>query len=280
MAVFAWAVYDQNVKLVKAGLTPVNLTSVMIGNGLGDPIDIALSFYDMQRTPATILTVLDIKTCVAQKDILARCEKWMRESCEYKEPFMALSGSSLELTGYGLMVVDLNRFDMSKSCEGDHWKTMYYPETLSIPKYLSDPTVRKTLGVDIASVPLNFSSCNNDEVAVAFGVNQDYFHTSKYHTATLLERGGHVLIYVGANDWLCSHVSNERFMLGLEWSGQRAFGEVEKRVWEVDGKRAGVTKSMGSFTFATIDGAGHMVPYDKPKETLVVLQRWLAGEDL
>jgi len=32
-------------------------------------------------------------------------------------------------------------------------------------------------------------------------------------------------------------------------------------------------------TFATIEGAGHMVPYDKPKESLELVQRWLTGKD-
>lgn len=76
------------------------------------------------------------------------------------------------------------------------------------------------------------------------------------------------------------------------------FGEQELRVWEVDRKQAGVTRSAGGFTFATIDGAGHMVcglihesvvliidcfmeaPYDQPKESLALVQRWLAGEGI
>jgi carboxypeptidase C (cathepsin A) len=32
--VFASAVYDQNAKLVEAGMTPINLTSIMIGEPL------------------------------------------------------------------------------------------------------------------------------------------------------------------------------------------------------------------------------------------------------
>ena len=64
--VFASAVYDRNAELVAAGMTPINLTSVMIGtspnlgqiglfnltrtlgNGCTDFIGMSYSFYDVQ----------------------------------------------------------------------------------------------------------------------------------------------------------------------------------------------------------------------------------------
>jgi len=83
----------------------------------------------------------------------------------------------------------------------------------------------------------------------------------------------------------------------LEWSGQSDFASQELRDWLVDGKPAGKTRSAGAFTFATINGAGHMVrnfyvaacfsdpffiqvPYDKPKESLELVNRWISGQSL
>ena len=86
--------------------------------------------------------------------------------------------------------------------------------------------------------------------------------------------------------------------LALEWTGQDAFVAEPLRDWTVDGKVAGVMRSAGAFTFATIYGAGHMVcshrllvvsecgrlhnqvPYDKPKESLELVRRWLAEEQI
>lgn len=86
--------------------------------------------------------------------------------------------------------------------------------------------------------------------------------------------------------------------LELEWSGQESFVAEPLRDWTVDGKVAGKVRSSGPFTFATIAAAGHMVrgqslppetllilspwqvPYDKPKESLELVKRWLAGEEL
>lgn len=87
--------------------------------------------------------------------------------------------------------------------------------------------------------------------------------------------------------------------LALEWTGQDEFAAEPLRDWQVEDEVAGVTRSAGPFTFATIYGAGHMVrwtltyrpkyhahcccnkvPYDKPKESLEMVKRWLAGEEL
>ncbi|KAK0448417.1 serine carboxypeptidase [Desarmillaria tabescens] len=226
LPLFASAVYDNNAKLVDAGETPINLTSVMIGNGITDSITTLLSYFDMQCTPASVPPILDIKACVYMKSTLQRCEKWM--------------------TGY-------------------------------IRQYLDDPNVRTLLGVD-PSLTTNFTSCNPD-VGDDFRATQDRLHPTKDYVAALLERGVKVLIYVGSYDWICNWVGNERWTLALEWSGQTEFATKELRDWYVDGKPAGKTRSAKGFSFATIHGAGHMVPYDKPKESLEMVQRWLRGDD-
>jgi carboxypeptidase C (cathepsin A) len=45
----------------------------------------------------------------------------------------------------------------------------------------------------------------------------------------------------------------------MEWSGQEGYRSQKAREWLVGGKRAGKTRSYGGLTFATVDGAGHMV---------------------
>ncbi len=92
-------------------------------------------------------------------------------------------------------------------------------------------------------------------------------------------------------------VANERMTLGMEWTGQESFRSQPLRDWRVGDHVAGRTRSAGVLTFATISGAGHMVssascriqylrlsilqaPYDKPAESLELIKRWLAGEEL
>lgn len=47
--------------------------------------------------------------------------------------------------------------------------------------------------------------------------------------------------------------------LALEWTKQEEFRNEALREWTVDGQVAGVTRSGGGLTYATISGAGHMV---------------------
>ena len=53
-------------------------------------------------------------------------------------------------------------------------------------------------------------------------------------------------------------------MLNLEWTGKEEFVRQDLREWKVDGKVAGKTRKAKGFTFATIDGAGHMVRMQSP----------------
>lgn len=129
----------------------------------------------------------------------------------------------------------------------------------TIAKYLSQPSVRTQLGVDTGP-PVNFTSCN-DAVGELFVRNMDESRRTNFHIAALLDRGVRVLIYVGTYDWICNWIGNERWVMNLEWSGRDEFVSSDLREWKVDGKKAGRVRSKNGFTFATIDGAGHMVCY-------------------
>ncbi|KAH8081981.1 alpha/beta-hydrolase [Cristinia sonorae] len=252
---FAAHVYDLNAKLVEVGMTPVNLTSVMIGNGCTNFGTMTPSYYDMQCTVTTV----------------PRCVKWTKESCE--DTFDAINcGAASSFC--------------SETISAPFWNTeQETPDVLTtspmirqIAAFLDRPDVRQTIGVD-PSLTEKFSSCSN-EVGAHFHAGNDFGFPSQLYIAALLERGVRALLYVGANDWICNWVGNERLSLALEWSGQEEFVSQPLNEWTFNGTAAGKVRSSGPFTFATIYGAGHMVPYDKPEASLHLVQRWLANEAL
>lgn len=108
------------------------------------------------------------------------------------------------------------------------------------------------------SITSNFSFCD-DTVFTAFLDAQDNYHESYTHVSELLERGVRVLIYVGTYDWICNWIGNERWTLKMPWTGQGAFVSQPLREWQIDGQVVGKTRSANGLTFATVDGAGHMV---------------------
>ncbi|KAJ7751869.1 serine carboxypeptidase [Mycena maculata] len=281
--VFAAEVYDQNAKLAKSH-TPINLTSIMIGNGITDFYNQMTSPFDMQCTAASIPPILNIAQCVHMKQIIPRCEQRFKESCvdifDATDCAAAATFCDTHLRR-PFWQAERNPYDISQACDADGLKdNLCYPVTAHIRAYLSRPAVREALGVD-PTVPANFSSCS-PTVSTDFHAQMDGFRLTQDYVGGLLERGVRVLIYVGTYDWICNWVGNERWTLALEWSGQAAFAAEPLRPWAVGGDfangRAGLARSANGLTFATIDRAGHMVPYDKPKEALDLLQRWLSGE--
>ena len=98
-----------------------------------------------------------------------------------------------------------------------------------------------------------------------------------------------------------AQIGNERMTLALEWSKQEEFRNEPLRDWYVDGTVAGMTRSGGGLTYATVRGADHFVspfrisrssntgsltqrnsqtPTNRPLEALNMLNRWLDGMEL
>ena len=67
------------------------------------------------------------------------------------------------------------------------------------------------------------------------------------------------MIYAGTYDFVANWIGSERWTLDMEWPGQEELIATPLREWFVEDKAAGMTRSSGNFTFATIYGAGHFV---------------------
>ncbi|KAF7975337.1 hypothetical protein HWV62_9779 [Athelia sp. TMB] len=279
--VFAAEVYDQNAVLVDAGLSPINLTSIIIGNGMTDFAGMMLSYFDMQCTPASVHPIQDIASCIRMKQALPRCEKWVQHACIETSDAMnceaAMSFCSTELM-VPFFNTGMNPYDISIECDGPIADTLCYPVTKHISTYLSDPRTRKMLGVDL-SITKNFTSCSS-QVGQAFNTALDEYHPTQDYVSALLDRGVRTLIYVGTYDWICNWIGNERWTRKLQWSGAEAYGLEKLNEWKVEGKVAGKVRAKGALTYVTVEGAGHMVPYNKPKEALELMRRWVAGEEI
>ncbi|KAG8755140.1 hypothetical protein FRC14_004314 [Serendipita sp. 396] len=278
--VFAAEILDQNIELKRANLTTVPLKSIMVGNGMTDSVSMVGSYYDMQCTNASIEPFLPISTCVRIRKALPRCQAQLEAECLHRFDTMACQAASamceMEIAAPFFMS-GLNPYDISKPCDGPIEETLCYPITQYIGQYLNLPETRRQLGVD--EKVGKFKSCS-DAVGEDFRTHLDELRTTSTYVEGLLERGINVLIYVGTYDWICNHVGNYRWTSAFQWSGHKEFNKQELREWRVDDRVAGKTRSAQGLTFATVFGAGHMVPYDRPKEALVMLSRWLAEQAL
>ncbi|PVF96679.1 peptidase S10 serine carboxypeptidase [Serendipita vermifera] len=275
--VFASHIWDRNQVAALENRTPINLKSVILGNGFTNPQLIFGSFYDMLCKNSTITPFYSIQACSELVHTTTECEKKIKASCgrnynvydcraaysycltELQEPFT--------LTGRNL-------FDISKSCVDDGMSGVdCYPHIRQIAEYLSKNETKDLLGVPRSH---NFKIIS-DRVHSAFLAAGDMYENSDIYLVGLLERGVRVLVYVGTNDLSCNFLGNYRMVQSLDWTGTRSFVKKELQHWKVDGSVAGETKSEGHLTFVTVRGAGHMAPFDKPAEAAHIFEHWLAG---
>ncbi|KZV77257.1 serine carboxypeptidase [Peniophora sp. CONT] len=281
LPLFGAAIYDQNAELTEAGLEPINLSSIMIGNGMTDSHLMFPGWYEYACTHhmPNATPFLDIETCVRMKKSVPRCAKLLKEHCEDTLDTMncehAFAFCSSEISA-PVEALDINPYNIAKPCSN---APDCYTEQAAIAAYLSRSDVRQMLGVDDA-VPPPYQG-HSEKVNYAFVVEgTDLQRTTTAYVAALLERGVRVLIYVGKNDWVCNYLGNSKWISLLDWTGGDAFNQAETRNWEVGGKVAGETRSSGLLTWVTIDDAGHLVPYDQPKTALAMVNRWLGYQSI
>ncbi|KAJ8482319.1 hypothetical protein ONZ51_g5445 [Trametes cubensis] len=278
--VFASTIYDRNAELEKAGIAPINLASIMIGNGCTDFGTMMPSYYDAQCADPTFPPVLDISSCVKMKQMLPRCEQRYTASCVDKfDAIDCKAAASFCNEALSSFFKNHNPYDRSRLCSGMAGMTECYPVVRYLEDFLSNNKTQDLLGVDPPKRG-NFSF-GSRKVAEDFDTAVDWFSfPAQYYLAALLERGIRALVYVGATDYICNWIGNDKMTLNLEWTKQAEYRSQPLRTWIVDGNVAGMTRSGGGLTFATITGAGHFAPYDKPAESLELANRWLAGVDI
>lgn len=76
---FASHIVDSNAKAVSEGRTPINIQSVLLGNGLTDVVTMVPTYYDMICTQAGI-PIAEISACVKIKQAVRPSDE-----CDYIE---------------------------------------------------------------------------------------------------------------------------------------------------------------------------------------------------
>ncbi|KZT58121.1 serine carboxypeptidase [Calocera cornea HHB12733] len=280
LPVFAGEILDQNKRAAAQGMQEINLKSIMIGNGHTDYFTMLPSRFELVCTGASVPPILDVSQCVRMKRALPRCLQMTRASCVDRFDELgckAAKGFCSEQLEDPFVASGRNIYDISKECEGSIGETLCYPITTKITDYLNLPSTRNLLGVDDGVS--SFELCAN-KVWKAFNGRMDIHAPNTYYVANLLERGISILNFAGTYDWACNWIGNMRWVEEMEWSGREAYNAQPARQWFVDGQPAGITKSWKGMTFATIDGAGHLAPHDKPVQALALANRWLAKRAL
>ncbi|KAF8317341.1 peptidase S10, serine carboxypeptidase [Clavulina sp. PMI_390] len=121
---FASEIYDGRTKAIKEGRTPVNLQSIMIGNGFTNPVDINPTAYDIACTPASgYAPVVDIETCVQMRHALDYFQPLLQSSCvDTLDVIECTAATNLVLNAVigPLQPLNLNPYDIRKVTATTH----------------------------------------------------------------------------------------------------------------------------------------------------------------
>ncbi|CAH8865479.1 unnamed protein product [Trichobilharzia szidati] len=145
--------------------------------------------------------------------------------------------------------------------------------------YLNSPAIRRLINVK-PDIPKEWDVCN-------YEVGRNYIRTYddlSEQYMKLLQSNISALIYNGDIDLACNYLGDEMFVDNLKLKPT-----LSRRPWlytESDG-----TKQVGGFwtmfgdhssilMFATVRGAGHMVPRDKPAAAFHLIEKFIHGESL
>ncbi|KAL6450496.1 CPY1 Carboxypeptidase Y [Candida maltosa Xu316] len=249
-----------------------NLTSVLIGNGLTDPL-VQYEYYEpMACGEGGEPSVLEPEECQNMLDGLPRCLSLIKSCYESGSVWSCVPATIYCNNGQmgPYQRTGRNVYDIRTMCEGSN---LCYSQLEYIDQYLNLPDVKKALGAEVD----DYQSCNFD-INRNFMFAGDWMKPYQKNVIDLLEKELPVLIYAGDKDFICNWLGNQAWTDRLEWSGSKGFSKAEVREWKVGKKSAGEVKNYKHFTFLRVFGGGHMVPYDQPENSLDMVNRWVKGD--
>ncbi|CAH0602899.1 unnamed protein product [Chrysodeixis includens] len=140
-------------------------------------------------------------------------------------------------------------------------------------EYITKPEVSDALHVG----SINFSFHNDTAHAK---LTPDFLSEVNSKIEMLLNHY-RVLIYCGQLDLTAPCVPNAQARRKhWRWNHREDFLSAARTPWWYDGRVAGYVKSGGSLTEVLVRGAGHLVPMDKPAETVELITYFIKNYDL
>lgn len=247
-----------------------NLTSVLIGNGITDPLIQNEAWEWMACGKGGYPAVISEDECQKLHAMYPTCRN-LTQTCYDERTDLACVPANIYCDQLiePYRATGRNFFDIRDQC-GDSGNC--YKQDGWIEDYMNLDHVKQALGIEVK----NFTGCDSG-VSHDFSLTGDRAKPYQGHVAKLLEHDIPVLIYAGDKDFRCNWLGNRAWVEALPWSGHDEYTEAATRPWKVAGTEAGTVRNAGPLTFLRIYDAGHMVPFNQPQHALAMLNEWMAG---
>jgi len=143
--------------------------------------------------------------------------------------------------------------------------------------YLNQPSVQRAIHVEGENV--TWSDCSNS-VGQKYSINDTNVPMMPFYQK-LIEGDANlnILVYSGDDDAVCATLGSQQWIWDLGYDVSDPW-----KSYKYEGQVAGFSvaftskgKKKHGFRFATVHGAGHMVPSTRPAQSLEVIRRFLEG---
>jgi carboxypeptidase D len=166
---------------------------------------------------------------------------------------------------------DIRLRDEFPAC-GMNWP----PDLASVTPYLRRDDVVRALNIN----PDKKSGWQECRGAVSGSFTTKNSVASAKLLPGLLESGLPILLYSGDKDLICNHVGTEQLIHNMQWSGGTGFETspgvwAPRHDWTFEDEATGIYQYARNLTYVLFYNASHMVPYDLPRQSRDMLDRFI-----
>lgn len=255
-----------------------NLGGLLIGNGWIDPSSHYLSYLPFAykegliEPGSTAANSIEKQVDICMKTIAEKGRHVDVPSCEQ------ILQDVLELTRTGSIGREtcLNMYDIRLTDEFPACGMNWPPDLTSITPYLRRKEVLEALHVN-PDKKAGWTEC-------AGAVSSNFRAKKSIPAIDLLPNLlAHmpVLLFSGDKDLICNHIGTEELIHGMTFNGGTGF-ELDapgtwapREDWVFEGEPAGIYQSARNLTYVLFYNSSHMVPFDYPRRTRDMLDRFM-----
>ncbi|KAJ5489603.1 Pheromone-processing carboxypeptidase kex1 [Penicillium diatomitis] len=276
----ATAILERNKKAEKAEQTSWPLKGILIGNGWISPYDQSPSYFEFSKAMGLIEEGTDAyrqiealnTVCLAALEDPHSKEMVNIGQCE--EVLHGITELGVD-EGKCVNTYDVRLEDTYPAC-GMNWP----PDLTNITPYLRRQDVRSALHINAAKTA-GWTECSG---AVSTAFRASHSVPGVQLLPGLLESDVNVLLFSGDQDLICNHLGTETLIHNMKWKGATGF-ETDPGVWaprhdwSFEGESAGLYQYARNLTYVLFYNASHMVPFDQPRQSRDMLDRFM-GVDI
>jgi carboxypeptidase C (cathepsin A) len=258
--------------------TPIELDTVLIGNGWIDTSEIYQSYYNFTVSPGNTYDYLPFNESTSAQfyEVLwgpGNCVDQMN-ACKATNNTEICSTAAVFCYAVDEFYTNLKRdyYDI-RELDPDPFPTGNYSG------YLNTPEVQSAIGAY-----QNFTDCLVDFNFVAHLFN--YAKGNDYTSGTgliqdlkdLISQDINIVMYNGDADYICNWIAGERVAYEIDAPGFVQAGY--ENVSTPDNHIHGQVKQAGTFSFVRVYESGHFVPFYQPEFALTMFSRAISRKDI